>query len=174
MFVVETITGALLLLHYVPTSHGAYGSVQQIAHVVPYGFFVRNLHYWAGQIMVCLVILHMVRVFVTASYSPPRRMNWLIGLALLVTTFLVDFTGYLLVWDDRALWAWTIASNLARTVPVVGAASSTLLFGPAEAGDAVLGRLYGWHIFLWPLVLFLVMSWHFWKIRKDGGISAPL
>jgi len=174
MFILEGLTGALLILHYVPTSGGAYASVQSVAHVVPYGFLVRNLHYWCGQIMVVLVALHMVRVFLTGSYAAPRRMNWTIGILLLVSTLMVDFTGYLLVWDSRSFWAWTVARNLMETVPAVGDATASLLFGPGEAVDSVIVRIYVWHIFLIPSLMILLMIWHFWRIRRDGGISEPL
>ncbi len=174
MFVLETVTGLLLLLHYVPSIAAAYPSVQEITHVAPYGFFIRNLHYWGGQVMIILVTLHMIRVFLTESYAPPRRFNWVIGLLLLVCTLLVDFTGYLLVWDDRSLWAWTIARNLAATIPVAGSAIASLLFGPLEVSDPALVRIYVWHVVLWPAIMCLLMAWHFWRIRKDGGISLPL
>ena len=174
MFVLEVITGLLLLFHYDPTPKQAYYSIQQITHVVPYGFFVRNLHYWCGQAMVVLVALHMVRVFVTGSYAPPRSLNWVIGLILLVATLLVDFTGYLLVWDDRGLWAWTIARNLVLTIPVVGSWFAGLLFGPETAGDLSILRTYVWHVILLPGALLFLIAWHFWRIRKDGGISVPL
>ena len=173
MFVIEVVTGVLLMLHYVPTAGGAYPSVQTITHVAPYGFFIRNLHYWCGQIMVGMVVVHMVRVFVTGSYAPPRHMNWLIGLGLLVATLILDFTGYLLVWDDRGLWAWTIARNLAETVPLIGPFLANLLFGPSEVGDLALVRVYAWHVIILPGFLVGLMAWHFWRIRKDG-ISSPL
>jgi quinol-cytochrome oxidoreductase complex cytochrome b subunit len=174
MFLIETITGILLLLHYIPISNAAYISMMEVTHVVPYGFFVRNLHYWSGQIMVVLVGLHTLRVFYTGSFAPPRHFNWLIGLALLVGTLLVDFTGYLLVWDGRALWAWTVARNLSGTVPGIGPLLAGLLFGPEEVGDGVLVRLYVWHVFFLPGLMGVLMGWHFWRIRKDGGISQPL
>jgi quinol-cytochrome oxidoreductase complex cytochrome b subunit len=174
MFALELLTGALLMLHYVPGVSSAYPAVQHVTHVVPYGFFIRNLHYWCGQAMVILVVLHAFRVLLTGSYAPPRHLNWLVGLSLLVLTLLVDFTGYLLVWDDRALWAWTIARNLTETVPGIGGALASLFFGPARLGDANIVRLYVWHIFLLPGFVFMLMGWHFWRIRKDGGISRPL
>ena len=174
MFLIETLTGVLLLLHYIPTAGRAYASIQDIMYVVPYGFFLRNIHYWAGQIMVGLVGLHMVRVFWTGSFARPRQFNWIIGLMLLVGTLLVDFTGYLLIWDARSLWAWTIARNLCGTAPVIGAAIGSLLFGPEQVGDAVLIRVYVWHVILLPAVMAVLMGWHFWRIRKDGGISQPL
>ena len=174
MFLLEVVTGLLLLLHYVPSISGAYVSVQEITYVAPYGFFIRNLHYWCGQAMVFLVVLHMIRVFLTGSFRPPRSFNWIVGLLLLVSSLLVDFTGYLLVWDDRSLWAWTIARNLAETIPLVGSATASLLFGPVEVSDLALVRIYVWHVILWPAIMCLLMAWHFWRIRKDGGISVPL
>jgi cytochrome b6 len=174
MFLLEAFTGALLALFYLPSAGGAYLSVQAITHIVPYGFFIRNLHYWCGQIMVAAVALHMVRVFLTGSFAAPRHFNWIIGLLLLVGTIFVDFTGYLLVWDDRGLWAWTIARNLTDNVPLVGPLMSNLLFGPEEAGDFAILRVYAWHVIFLPSLLIVTMLWHFWKIRRDGGISQPL
>jgi quinol-cytochrome oxidoreductase complex cytochrome b subunit len=174
MFLLEVFTGAMLALYYLPSTRGAYPSVQAITHVVPYGFFVRNLHYWCGQIMVAAVALHMVRVFLTGSFAAPRQLNWMIGLILLVGTLFVDFTGYLLVWDDRGLWAWTIARNLTDNVPLVGPLVATLLFGPMEVGDFAILRVYAWHVIFLPGLLIITMLWHFWKIRRDGGISQPL
>jgi quinol-cytochrome oxidoreductase complex cytochrome b subunit len=173
LFLLEIITGLLLALRYVPTLQAAYGSIQDITHVAPYGFFVRNLHYWAGQAMVGLVGLHMVRVFWTGSFAPPRSFNWIIGLMLLVGTLLVDFTGYILVWDDRSLWAMTIARNLLETIPLMGHCLASLLFGPPEIGDFGLVRVYIWHVVFFPGIIVVLLAWHFWKIRKDG-ISRPL
>ncbi len=174
MFAVEVVTGALLMLYYVPAPATAYLSIQEITYVAPYGFFIRNIHYWAGQLMVVFVVLHMVRVFWTGSFAPPRQWNWIIGLALLMGTLFVDFTGYLLVWDDRSLWAWTVARNVAESAPIVGSLIASLLFGPPEVGPSLLVRLYAWHVFLLPGIMGLLMAWHFWRIRKDGGISVPL
>jgi quinol-cytochrome oxidoreductase complex cytochrome b subunit len=174
MLLIEAVTGALLMLYYVPVPGGAYYSIQKITHVVPYGFVIRNLHYWCGQIMVILVGLHMVRVFVTGSFAPPRRLNWIVGVALLAGTVVLDFTGYLIVWDDRSLWAWTVARNLAAIVPVIGVPSASLLFGPEQASNEVLVRLYAWHVIVLPVALGALTAWHFWQIRKNGGISTPL
>ena len=174
MFALEVVTGVLLMLHYVPSASGAYPSVQSVTHVVPYGFFIRNLHYWCGQIMVGAVVLHMIRVVITGAYAPPRQFNWLIGLGLLVATLIVDFTGYLLLWDDRGLWAWTIARNLAEIAPIAGPFLANLLFGPPDAGDLALVRLFAWHVIIFPGLIAGLMAWHFWRIRKDGGISVTL
>ncbi len=173
MFVVEVVSGILLALYYIPHVSQAYASIQHITHVAPYGFFLRNIHYWAGQAMVVLVALHTIRVFIAKAYAPPRQWNWLLGLALLVMTFLVDFTGYLLVWDDRGLWAWTIAGNLAASIPFIGQSLSAIVFGPSEPHDITLARLYAWHVLGLPAAMTTLMTWHFWRIRADG-ITKPL
>lgn len=123
--------------------------------------------------MVVLVVLHLIRVFVAGAYSDVRKFNWVIGMLLLALTLFVDFTGYLLVWDDRSLWAWTIARNLASLTPIAGSGLASLLFGPESVSDAVLVRLYAWHVILVPLLMIVLMALHFWRVRKDG-ISRPL
>jgi cytochrome b6 len=168
IFFVEVITGILLLFQYVPTKADAYNSIIDISQAVPFGFFIRNIHYWAGQLMVVFVTLHMIRVIITRSYSAPRQLNWLIGLILFILTLLVDFSGYLLIWDDRSLWAWTIARNLVITIPYIGYNIAEFLFGPSPPHDFTIIRLYIWHIFVFPTLMTSLLFWHFWKIRKDG------
>lgn len=173
-FIIEMVTGFLLLLHYTPTLSQAYAGIQDITYVAPYGFLIRNIHYWVGQFMIVLVVLHMIRVYATGSYKPPRSFNWIIGVGLLVCTIMVDFTGYVLVWDDRSLWAWTIARNLANETPLIGEFISAILFRPEPVSDGSIIRVYVWHVVFWPTIITLLMFWHFWRVRKDGGISRPL
>ncbi len=174
LFIVELLTGMLLMLHYQPSAQAAYPSVQMITHIVPYGWMIRNIHYWAGQFMVAVVCLHMIRVFWTKSYMHPRRLNWVVGTVCLLLTVFVDFTGYLLVWDDRALWAWTIARNVLVIIPWAGSAVASVVFGPSSDFSYAIVRLYSWHVAIIPALLTFFVALHFWKIRKDGGISTPL
>lgn len=174
LFILEALSGFLLMLHYQPSVLNAYASIQKITHIYPYGWVIRNIHYWAGQAMVFAVLFHMMRVFWTGSYSDPRQFNWVIGSVCLVLTLLVDFTGYLLIWDDRALWAWTIARNVVEIIPLVGHTMASVIFGPASDFNVALARLYSWHVVILPAILLILTGLHFWKIRKDGGISVPL
>lgn len=113
--VVLAVTGILEMFFYVPTLEQANASVKLIAYVVPYGWLIRNLHYWAGQAMVVTVSLHMLRVALSGGYKG-RRSNWLIGISLLLLVLLIDFTGYVLRWDDRASWALIVGTNLLRLI----------------------------------------------------------
>ena len=124
--------------------------------------------------MVVTIWLHMYRVFLTGSYKPPREFNWGVGVILLVLTLLLSFTGYLLPWDQISYWAITIGLNMAGATPIINTPLQSLIFGGLEVGQNTLLRFYVLHIMVLPLVAALLLAVHFWRIRKDGGISGPL
>ena len=179
-------TGILLMVYYTPAVDRAYDGMKDIAFVVPSGRVIRNIHRWAAHLMVAVVILHMCRVFFTASYKAPREFNWLIGMALFIMTLALSFTGYLLPWDQLAYWAITIGANIAQSPREVtdalgvthifdpGGLQKLLLLGSEEVGKEALLRFYLLHIMILPLSLVVLLAVHFWRIRKDGGISGPL
>jgi quinol-cytochrome oxidoreductase complex cytochrome b subunit len=184
-FLITLVTGILLMFYYKPYTEVAYQSIKDIHFIVPTGRFIRNIHRWAANVMVVAVILHMARAFYTASYRSPREFNWLIGLALLVTTLGLSFTGYLLPWDQLAYWAITIGANIAQSPREVtdalgvtqwfdpGGFQRLLLLGSDVVGPEALIRFYLLHVMILPLVLAALMAVHFWRIRKDGGLAKP-
>jgi quinol-cytochrome oxidoreductase complex cytochrome b subunit len=188
LFIILTITGILLMFYYRPTVEHAYGDMQDLEFIVPFGMFTRNLHRWAAHGMVLSVIAHMVRVFLTGSYKPPREFNWVVGVILLVLTLFLSYTGYLLPWDQLAFWAVTVGTNLAGATPFIGHEGPFasllgakinndirfLLLGGTQVGQNALLRFYVLHCILLPLVAGLLMAVHFWRVRKDGRISGPL
>jgi len=188
LFIVETITGVLLMFYYRPVPEYAYLDMQTLEHAVQFGVVLRNLHRWAAHLMVIFVMLHMLRVFMTGSYRPPREFNWIVGVSLLVLTLLLSFTGYLLPWDQLAFWAVTVGTNMAAATPFVGAEgpfhdlldigslndARFLLLGDNKVGGNALLRFYVLHCVALPLVAVVLVLVHFWRVRKDGGISRPL
>jgi len=193
LFLVETVTGVLLMFYYRPTFEWAYHDMLALRDVVSFGV-LREIHRWGAHALVITVMLHMYRVFLTGSYKPPREFNWVVGVALLLLTFLLSFTGYLLPADQLAMWAVTVGTNMAGAAPLVGAegpgqqiftfdghdmitpSSDTRFFLLAgrRVGEETLNRFYVWHCIGLPLVAVFLMGVHFWRIRKDGGISGPL
>lgn len=171
-FFITLFTGLLLLFVYSPHPETANKSLHYIATVLPFGWYVRNLHYWAAQVMVVSVLLHMLRIVLTGGYLQGRRFNWLIGILLLLLTLLMDFSGFPLRWDQESHRALVVAVHLLKVIPFVGDSIFSLIVGGAEVSGATLLRLYSWHIFALPVVAFFFTSYHFWRIRKDGGISA--
>jgi quinol-cytochrome oxidoreductase complex cytochrome b subunit len=184
-FLITLVTGIMLMFYYKPYPDAAYDSMKDIHFVVPTGRFMRNVHRWAAHVMVVTVMLHMARAFYTAAYRAPREFNWLVGLALLVTTLGLSFTGYLLPWDQLAFWAITIGANIAQSPREItdalgitevfdpGGLQRLLLLGSEEVGEEALIRFYLLHVMLLPLVAGLLMAVHFWRIRKDGGLAKP-
>jgi quinol-cytochrome oxidoreductase complex cytochrome b subunit len=174
MFVILLITGALELFYYVPSPEEANATVQQLTYLVPFGWLVRGLHYWAAQVLLATVTLHMIRVVLTSSYKAPRRFNWVLGIILLLSVLLLDFTGYVLRWDADIAWALLVGTNLLKSIPWIGPKIYVLIVGGIQVGPAALIRFYSWHIFGLALPACLVIGWHLFRVRRDGGISHPL
>ena len=151
-----------------------YGFSAAQLSAVTFGLLTRNVHRWAAHLMVFFVFLHMMRVFYHGAYKPPREFNWVVGVVLLFLTLMLSFTGYLLPWDQIAYWAITIGSNMAGYAPLLNTPSKLLLLGGLEVGQNTLLRFYVLHVILMPLAAALFLAVHFWRIRKDGGISGPL
>ncbi|MGD9092751.1 MAG: cytochrome b N-terminal domain-containing protein [Anaerolineales bacterium] len=171
-FIELSLTGLLLMFYYVPTVERAYTNIVVLQTLVPYGQLLRNFHRWGAHLMVIVVVLHMVRVFYTGAYKPPREFNWVIGVILLILTLGASFTGYLLPWDQLAFWAITVGTSVASYEPLLGSTIKAFLLGGPEVGQAALTRFYALHIMLIPAAIALLISIHLWRVRKDGGLAA--
>lgn len=174
LFLILVLSGVMVMFYYIPSTDLAYRSMKDLEFVVSFGVVLRNVHRWSAHAMVAFVFLHMCRVFYTGSYKAPREFNWVIGVCLLLLTLFLSFTGYLLPWDQLAFWAVTVGSNIAAYMPWIGEYLRFLLLGGNEVGQMALLRFYVLHIALLPLVASILMALHFWRIRKDGGLSRPL
>ena len=187
LFIVLTFTGVLLMYYYHPTKVQAFRDILYLEHDVPFGKLLRNMHRWAAHLMIIAVWLHMFRVFMTGSYKRPREFNWCVGVILMVLTLLLSFTGYLLPDDQLGFWAVTVGTNMARATPLLGTEGPfgpqlnmtpfndvrfALLGGSIVDANALL-RAYIWHCIAIPLIASIFMGVHFWRVRKDGGISGP-
>lgn len=187
LFIVLTFTGILLMFYYHPTKGQAYLDILYLESDVPFGKLLRNMHRWAAHLMVITTWLHMFRVVLTGSYKTPREFNWCVGVLLLVLTLLLSFTGYLLPDDQLGFWAVTVGTNMARATPLLGHEGPFgvelgmtqyndvrfgLLGGSIVDANALL-RSYIWHCIAIPAIVGILLAVHFWRVRKDGGISGP-
>jgi quinol-cytochrome oxidoreductase complex cytochrome b subunit len=173
LFLLLTITGVFLMFFYVPDTNLAYQNINTLATTVSFGHLVRNMHRWAAHLMIVTVTAHMIRVFYHGAYKPPREFNWVVGVLLFFCTLFLSFTGYLLPWDQIALWAITVGTNLAPYTPIVGNAVQSILLGGPAVAQSTLIRFYVGHVIFFPLALSLLLAVHFWRIRKDGGVAGP-
>jgi len=169
----ETITGVLLMFWYTPAPEIAYGNMLNILGNVPMGQFVRDMHRLGAEAMVLIVSLHMMRTWITGSYKKPRQFTWFTGVLLLVITGLLSFTGYLLPWDQLALWAVTIGASMAEATPVIGEQVNLIVRGAPELGANGLLRFYLAHVLALPIFLFIFTGVHYYKVIIHGHSLPP-
>lgn len=173
LMAVLAMTGIILQNNYTPAAPQAYLDILELNSNVWFGELVRNLHHWSANLLIVVAVLHLIRVFATGAYRPPRELNWLIGVAMLLLTLAANFTGYLLPWDQLAFWAITVGTSIVNYVPLIGNWLGQLILGGPEVGANTLLNFYSMHISLIPISIFGLMSYHFWRVRKDGGLTLP-
>ena len=172
-YAIETITGIVLMIYYVPTPAGAYDSMLQIMSEVPFGNLMRDLHRLGAEATVIFTFLHLLRTYFTGSYKKDRSFTWFTGVILLLLTLFLSFFGYLLPWDQLAYWAVTIGTSMGEAAPFIGTQLNLLLRGAPDIGAGGLLRAYLLHVILLPLLAVLVLSIHYYKVAREHGISMP-
>ncbi len=174
-FLMEIISGLFLMIFYTPSPDAAYSNMLNILSNVPLGQFVRDMHRLGAEGMVLFVALHMIRTYVTGSYKKPRQFTWFSGMALLLFTLFLSFTGYLLPWDQLAFWAVTIGTSMAEAAPpeIVGTNVNLLLRGAPDIGAGGLLRFYLAHVFLLPMLTVIFLGVHYYKVVLHGPSLPP-
>jgi quinol-cytochrome oxidoreductase complex cytochrome b subunit len=170
---VLALSGILMMLVYQPAPGIAYDSVVALEGAVRFGSLVRGIHHWSAQLLVVVLLLHLSRVFLTGGYHGPRQFNWVVGSALLATVMANAFTGYLLPWDQLSYWAVTVSTAMLGYVPVIGSLLQRVVRGGAEIGSGTLTVFYTVHTSIVPTLLVFLMAFHFWRVRKAGGVVVP-
>jgi len=174
LILLQITTGILLRFVYVPSPAGAYDSILFLQREVPFGQFVRNIHHLGGVLLIVISFLHLLRVFFTGAFHPPVRSgNWVIGLVMFLLIMSSNFTGYLLPWDQLSYWAVTIATSMLGYIPGIGIYLQKMIRGGPEVGAATLQLFYFFHTTVVPALMFLLMAYHFWFVRKAGGVLVP-
>lgn len=166
-------TGVLLLFVYEPSQEAAYKSIQALRDEVLFGQFIRNIHHWSGNLLLIVAVLHLLRIFLTGAFRPPRALNWIIGLVLLALAVASNFTGYLLPWDQLAFWAVTISTGMLEYLPLAGRWLQALVRRGPEIGPATLATFFALHIAILPILTAFLTLFHFWQVRKAGGVILP-
>ncbi len=173
LFCTLVFTGLLQLLSYAPDMNRAYGSVQDMYSNGNLSGFVRNIHYWSGNLLVVVCFLHMLRVFLTGAFTGGRRFNWVVGVLLFGLILSANFTGYLLPNDQLAYWAVTIFTSMLSYMPLGGHWLMTTVRGGAEVGPETFSSFFAIHVGLLPVAALLLIVYHFWLIRKARGLIRP-
>src|SRR5690242_3661765 len=172
-FIVQAVTGVFLAMYYTPSATQAYSSIAHINNDVPLGQFVHGMHKWGASVMVILICLHMARTFFFGAYKYPRELNWVIGVVLLILTFTMSFTGYLLPFDQRSYWATVVGVNINGTGPLVGPYLNDFLYGGPDFNATTLARFYSIHMLLLPGLIAALIGAHLWLVMKHGTTAPP-
>ena len=166
-------TGMMQKFVYQPVPDRAYESILHLQNDVFFGQLIRNIHHWSANILLIVVFLHLLRVFFTGAFHAPRQFNWIIGLTMFVLILGSNFTGYLLPWDQLAFWAVTICTGMLEYIPVIGEGIKQVILGGTDLGPATLSNFFAIHTAIIPACLLLLMPFHFWRVRKAGGLVVP-
>ena len=168
LFIVQVVTGILLAFYYQPASETAFESVRYITEEAAFGWLIRGIHKWGATFMIAAVILHQMRVYFTGAYRKPREINWMVGMCLLISTLMLGFTGYCLVYEQLSYWGAEVGANIAGSVPLVGGFLKTLLLGGDGFNSHTLSRFYVLHAAALPTLLTLLVVVHIAIIRIQG------
>jgi quinol-cytochrome oxidoreductase complex cytochrome b subunit len=173
VFVSQAITGSILAMHYQPGADTAYESIQRITQEYQFGWLVRGMHKWGASLMIVLMFLHMGASFMMGAYRYPRELTWISGVLIFATVMGMGFTGYLLVWDQRAFWASVVGINLNGTAPFLGPYITEFLRGGSEYTSDMIARFYAIHMLLIPGALAGLIGLHMYLVTRLGVSPAP-
>lgn len=172
LFLIQVVTGLLLLMYYRPTAEAAHESVRFIMAKVPFGWLVRSIHSWAGNLMVFWVFAHMFGAFFLRAYRRPRELTWISGALLLFITMTFGFTGYLLPWNTLAYFATKVGTEIVGGVPLVGRFLLVLLRGGEDVTESTLSRFFGIHVAILPALITILLGLHLFLVQLHG-MSRP-
>ena len=171
-FVVQVVTGMLLMLYYRPSAEGAFESVEFIMTTVPFGWLLRSIHSWSANLMIFFAFTHLATVFFTKAYRAPREVTWVTGALLLMLGMAFGFSGYLLPWNKLAFFATKVGTDIAGVVPFIGEWALRFLRGGDRVTGGTLSRFYGWHVAILPAITTLVLGLHI-ALVQIHGMSVP-
>lgn len=172
-FIIQVLTGILLLLYYRPGADSAFESVKFIITDVNFGWLIRSMHAWSANLMLFAAFIHMFTVFFTHAYRKPREITWLTGVGLLGLAMGFGFSGYLLPWNELAFFATRVGTGMAGAIPVIGPDLLRILCGGDGVTGATIGRFFGLHVAVLPGLFTVLLTAHLFMVQRQG-MSEPL
>lgn len=168
LFIVQVITGILLLMYYQPGAATAFESVHFIVAKVQFGWLIRSIHSWAANLMVASVFVHMFSVYFSKAFRKPRELTWFTGFLLLAMAMAFGFTGYLLPWNTLSFFATKVGTEITAVVPVMGKPLVEFLRAGPDVSSATLTRFFGFHVAVFPAIFTMILGAHLLFIQVQG------
>jgi len=173
LFVIQVITGILLLLYYTPSIDTAHESIQYIMSQVKFGWLIRSVHSWSANILIGAIFIHMFSTFFLKAYRPPRELTWISGFFLLLIFLAFGFSGYLLPWNELSFFATRVGTDIAGTIPLIGKHIKSFILGGPEVSGATISRFYWLHVAILPLFTTIIIGIHVLLVQILG-MSKPI
>jgi len=168
LFLVQIVTGILLLMYYQPGEKTAFESVRFIVTKVKFGWLIRSIHSWAANLFILAIFIHMFSVFFTKAFRRPRELTWYSGFVLLMLAMGLGFSGYLLPWNTLAYFATKVGTTIVAVVPFVGDPIMQFLREGKDVTTATLTRFYGLHVAIFPAIFTVILGLHMLLIQTQG------
>jgi cytochrome b6 len=168
LFIIQVLTGILLLLYYKGSAELAFESVQFISAKVKFGWLIRSIHSWSANLMILAAFIHMFSVFFTKAFKNPRELTWYSGFILLILGMAFGFTGYLLPWNELSFFATKVGTDITKVFPLIGGFLMNVLRGGDEVTGATLSRFFGFHVALLPGIFTVILAAHLIFIQRQG------
>lgn len=173
LFIVQVVTGILLLFYYKGSADLAFESVQFIMSKVQFGWLIRSIHAWSANLFIFAIFVHMFSVYFEKAYRKPRELTWVTGMIMFFLALGFGFSGYLLPWNELAFFATKVGSDIAGAIPIIGEPIKIFIRGGEDVTGATLSRLFGFHVALLPGIFTMVLLIHLILIQRQG-ISEPM
>ena len=173
LFIIQVVTGIMLLLYYKGSEELAFESIQFIMSKVEFGWLVRSIHSWAANLFILAAMIHMFSVFFTKSYRKPREMTWLTGMFMFFLALGFGFSGYLLPWNELAFFATKVGTDIAGALPLIGEPLLVFLRGGEDVTGATLSRFFGFHVAVFPGIFTVLLGIHLLLVQRQG-MSEPI
>lgn len=173
LFIIQVVTGILLLLYYKGSEAQAFESIQFIMSKVQFGWLIRSIHSWSANLFILAAVIHMFSVYFERSYRKPREITWLTGMLMFFMALGFGFSGYLLPWNELAFFATKVGTEIAGVVPLVGKPILQFLRGGDDVTGATLSRFFGFHVAVFPGIFTVLLATHLLLVQRQG-MSEPM
>ncbi len=173
LFIIQVITGILLLMYYKGSEDLAFESIQFIMSKVQFGWLIRSIHSWAANLFILAIFVHMFSVFFTKAYRSPREITWLTGMVMLLLAFGFGFSGYLLPWNELAFFATRVGTDIVGILPVIGEPILVFLRAGEDVTGGTLSRFFGIHVAVLPGIFTVLLTIHLLLVQRQG-MSEPI